>query len=92
MQFLKIFYIINENKMIQSKKLLGVVKLLEVLKRAISIFDALIIAAAAFLFSKMDYENLTTFNKIYIVVFVLWVLMLLIRIYIIYKNGEGKNE
>jgi hypothetical protein len=70
---------------------LGVVKLLEVLKRAVSIFDALIIAAAVFLFSKMDYENLTLFNKIYIVVFVLWFLMLIVRIFIVYKNGEGNK-
>ena len=66
--------------------------MLEVLKRAVSIFDALIIAAAVFLFSKMDYENLTLFNKIYIVVFVLWVLMLIVRIFIVYKNGEVKDE
>lgn len=66
--------------------------MLEVLKRAVSIFDALIIAGALFFFSKMDYENLTLFNKIYIVVFVIWVLMLVVRIFIVYKNGEGKNE
>lgn len=65
--------------------------MLEVLKRAVSIFDALIIAAAVFLFSKMDYENLTLFNKIYIVVFVLWFLMLIVRIFIVYKNGEGNK-
>ena len=66
--------------------------MLEVLKRAVSIFDALIIAAAVFLFSKIDYENLTLFNKIYIVVFVLWFLMLIVRIFIVYKNGEVKDE
>ena len=66
--------------------------MLEVLKKSVGILDALILAAAAFMFFSMDYENLTTSDKIYIAGFGLWVIMLGVRIFIIYKNDEGKNE
>lgn len=65
--------------------------MLEVLKKSLSILDALILAAAAFMFFSMDYENLTTSDKIYIVGFGLWVIMLAIRVYIIFKNDGGKK-
>ena len=66
--------------------------MLEVLKKSVGILDGLILIAAAFMFFGMDYDNLTTSDKIYIVGFGLWVIMLVIRVYIIYKNGGGKNE
>ena len=66
--------------------------MLEVLKKSVSILDAFILIAAAFMFFGMDYENLTTSEKIYIVGFGLWLIMLGIRIFIIYKNDGGKNE
>lgn len=66
--------------------------MLEVLKKSVSILDGLILAVAAFVFFGMDYENLSTSDKIYIVGFGLWVIMLVIRIFIIYKNTGVKNE
>ena len=64
--------------------------LLELLKRAMNIFDLLILAAAAFLFSRFDYSNLSTFDIIYIVTFILWLVMFFVRIFIVYKNGGKK--
>ena len=64
--------------------------LLELLKRAMNIFDLLILAAAAFLFLRFDYSNLSTFDIIYIGSFILWLIMLFIRIYIVYRNGVKK--
>jgi len=66
--------------------------MLEVLKKSVGILDGLILAVAAFVFFGMDYENLSTSDKIYIVGFGLWVIMLVIRIFIIYKNTGVKNE
>ena len=64
--------------------------LLELLKRAMNIFDLLILAAAAFLFARFDYSNLSTFDIIYIGSFILWLAMLFVRIYIVYRNGVKK--
>ena len=66
--------------------------MLEVLKKSVGILDGLILALAVFMFSNLDYENLSTSDKIYIVGFGLWVIMLVIRIFIIYKNTGVKNE
>ncbi len=66
--------------------------MLEVLKKSIGILDALILGVAAFMFLNLDYENLSTSDKIYIAGFGLWVIMLCVRIFIIYKNSEEKNE
>lgn len=66
--------------------------MLDVLKKSISILDALILAVAAFMFFNLDYENLSTSDKIYIGGFGLWTIMLCVRIFIIYKNDGGKNE
>lgn len=60
--------------------------LLEILKKTFDKFDALIILAAIWLFWNFDYGNLSTFDKFYIASFVLWLVMRLIRLYIIYKN------
>lgn len=64
--------------------------MLELLKKAMNIFDLLIMAAAAFLLMRFDYSNLSTSDIVYIVVFALWVVMLLVRIYIVYKTGGKK--
>ncbi len=66
--------------------------MLDVLKKSISILDALILAIATFMFFNLDYENLSTSDKIYIAGFGLWTIMLCIRIFIIYKNDGGKND
>ena len=81
---------IYENKMI-FKILQEAVTMLEVLKKSVGILDALILAVAAFMFFNMDYGNLTTSDKIYIVGFGLWIIMLCVRIFIIYKNSEGNK-
>lgn len=70
----------------QNEKFLKVKILFEVLKKAVSVVDVIIIVAATFLLSHYDFGNLTTANKIFLGAFVLWVLMLFIRIYIVYKD------
>lgn len=61
------------------------------LKKSLNLLDWLILVLAVFMFWRMDYENLTFLNKIYLASFGLWLIMLGVRIYIIYKNGGGKN-
>ncbi|MBR5913733.1 MAG: hypothetical protein IKZ58_05185 [Selenomonadaceae bacterium] len=61
--------------------------MLELLKSAMNIFDLFILAAAAFLFMRFDYSNLSTFDIIYIVSFIMWLIMLFIRIFIVYKKS-----
>jgi len=55
-----------------------------------NIIDVLILAAAAFLLTSYDYSNLSTLNIVYIVSFVLWLIMLAARIYIVYKKEVKK--
>jgi len=64
--------------------------LLEILKKSMNIIDVLILAAAAFLLTSYDYSNLSTLNIVYIVSFVLWLIMLAARIYIVYKKEVKK--
>jgi len=64
--------------------------LLEILKKAMNLIDVLILAAAAFLLTSYDYSNLSTLNIVYIVSFVLWLIMLAARIYIVYKKEAKK--
>jgi len=64
--------------------------LLETLKRAMNIFDILILAGAAYLLTRFDYSNLQISDIIYIVGFTLWLIMFFIRIFIVYKNSEKK--
>lgn len=61
--------------------------MLELLKSAMNIFDLLILGAAAYLFSRFDYSNLSTFDIVYIVTFIIWLIMLFIRIFIVYKKS-----
>lgn len=62
------------------------------LKKSLNLLDWLILALAIFMFVRMDYTNLTFLNKIYLASFGLWILMLGVRIYIIYKNGGGSGN
>lgn len=73
----------------QNEKILKVKILFEVLKKAVSVVDVVIIVAAVVLLSHYDFDNLTTANKIFLGAFVLWVMMLCIRVYIVYKDFKG---
>ncbi len=64
--------------------------MLEIIKDTLKIFDYLILVAAIYMFSHFDYSNLDTVQIIYIVTFVLWFVMLAVRIIILYKNGGKK--
>ena len=74
-----------------SKKILGMVKiLLELLKKAMNIFDVPILLAAAFILLRLDYSDLSTSDIIYLVVFGLWMIMLGVRIFVVYKRTNTK--
>ena len=62
--------------------------MLETLKKAMNLFDGLILAGAAYLLPRFDYSNLQVSDIIYIVGFVLWLIMFFVRIFIVHKNGE----
>lgn len=66
--------------------------MISILKKSLNFIDCLIIILAVFIFAKMDYANLSLLNKIYLASFGLWSVMLGVRIYIIYKNGGGKDD
>ena len=65
--------------------------MISILKKNLNFLDWVILALAIFMFARMDYANLSTVNIIYIVSFGLWLIMLAVRIFIIYKNGGGKS-
>lgn len=62
----------------------------EILKKVFNKFDGLIILAAVFLFSRFDYDNLSTLDKIYIASFAFWTITKFIQLYIVYtKEKKG---
>ena len=64
--------------------------LLDIIKKSLKPFDYLILLAAAILFTNLDYNNLNMIDKIYIATFIIWFVLLLTRIYIIYKGGQNQ--
>lgn len=56
--------------------------------KSVQFLDWLIIAAAVFLLTNMDYANLTTVNIIYLVSFAIWLVLFVARIYIIAKRNR----
>ena len=62
----------------------------EIIKKELKVFDYLIIIAAFYMFSKLDFANLDMVEIVYLVTFVLWFIMLAVRVFIIYKNGGKK--
>ena len=64
--------------------------LLELLKKNLGKSDYVILIIAVFMFSHLDYENLDTVEIIYVVSFGLWVVLLGVRIFILYKNEGDK--
>ena len=62
----------------------------EIIKKELKVFDYLIIIAAFYMFSRLDFANLDIVQIVYVVTFVLWFIMLAVRVFIIYKNGGKK--
>ena len=65
--------------------------LLAILKQAFDKFDGLIVLAAVFLFTHMNYDNLSIIDKAYIASFAFWTVTKLIRLYIVYTNERDKK-
>lgn len=64
--------------------------MLEILKKELKLFDYFILIAAVYMFSNLDFANLDIVQIIYLVTFVLWFIMLAVRVFILYKN-EGQK-
>ena len=62
----------------------------EIIKKSLNILDYLIIMAAFWVFSHIDFANLSWSNIFYLVTFVLWFGMLAVRIFIMYRNERQK--
>ena len=62
----------------------------EIIKKELKVFDYLIIIAAFYMFSRLDFANLDIVQIVYVVTFVLWFIMLAVRVFILYKNGGKK--
>ncbi len=62
--------------------------MIELFKKAMRPLDLLIFVAAFFLFYTMDYDNLGTVEKIYIGTFVIWFLLLLVRLWLLYRKDD----
>lgn len=65
--------------------------LLDAIKKCLGIFDYILLIAAVYMFSHMDYSNLDIVQIVYIVSFTLWIIMLGIRINITYKGRSDKK-
>ncbi len=63
--------------------------MLDILKQALRPMDCLIFVAAAILFTQLDYEALTAVEIMYMVTFGIWFLLLLVRIFIIYRKDSS---
>lgn len=64
--------------------------LLEILKQALRPMDCLIFVAAVILFTQLDYAALTTVEIVYMATFGIWLLLLLVRIVILFKNNSSR--
>ncbi|MBR1729212.1 MAG: hypothetical protein IJ728_06770 [Selenomonadaceae bacterium] len=64
--------------------------MLDVVKKSLKLIDYLLLLAAVWMFSSFDYDNLSFINKVYIVSFTFWLVMLIVRIYVVYRGGRIK--
>jgi len=64
--------------------------LLKILKQALRPMDCLIFVAAAILFTQLDYSALTAVDIIYIATFAIWMVLLAIRIFLLYRKDSGE--
>ena len=62
------------------------ITLLKIIQKSLGKLDYVLLIAALILFTHFDYSNLVTSDIIYIVTFALWFVMLLVRIFIVFKN------
>ena len=59
--------------------------------KAVHPFDWLIAVAAAIIFAKLDFADLTAIDIVYLVTFVIWGILFALRIFIVLRqNGERK--
>ena len=65
--------------------------MVELIKKYVSLSDAIILTLGFYWIVNMDYENFGTSEKVYIVIFLVWLVMFGVRVYIMYKNDGGKN-
>ena len=65
--------------------------LFDAIKKCLGKFDYLLLIAAVYMFSHMDYSNLDIVQIVYIVSFTLWIIMLGIRIRITYKGRSDRK-
>ena len=66
--------------------------MLAIFKKAFDKFDVLIVLVAVFLFTHMNYDNLSIVDKAYIASFVFWTVTKIIRLYIVYNNERDKTD
>ena len=62
-----------------------------VIKKSLDKFDYVLIIAAVYMFTHMDFANLDIVEIVYIVSFTLWVIMLGIRININYRGRSDRK-
>ena len=64
----------------------------ELIKKSVTKIDWLIILMGVIIFAGMDYSNLAINDIIFIVSFLIWLVLLFVRIFIYSKNEEKENE
>ena len=62
-----------------------------VIKKSLDKFDYVLIIAAVYMFTHMDFANLDIVEIVYIVSFTVWIIMLIIRIGINYKGRSDRK-
>lgn len=61
--------------------------------KSIKLIDALILAMAVWIVIGIDFGNMSVMDKVYVVTFSIWVILFVLRLFILYrKDARGGNK
>ena len=64
--------------------------LIDAIKKSLKPFDYVLLLIAVWMFSSFDYNDLRFTDKIYIVSFGIWLVLLVVRTYVYYQGGHRR--
>jgi len=60
--------------------------------KSIKLIDALILAMAVWIVAGIDFNNMSTMDKVYVVTFSIWVVLFVLRLFILYRKNVQEGE